>query len=117
VGNCLKISSEIAGCKGARGIKSPLLISTLKDNNMATVLTAMIFLVVAFAFMGAALTFAQYRKKQQSCCGDALEIHEQGSVEDSSCFTCPRRVERENCEEDPETCVHTEEKVVEGVVI
>ena len=47
---------------------------------MATVLTAMIFLVVAFAFMGAALTFAQYRKKQQSCCGDALEIHEQGSV-------------------------------------
>ena len=40
---------------------------------MATVLTAMIFLVVAFAFMGAALTFAQYRKKQQSCCGYCLE--------------------------------------------
>lgn len=82
---------------------------------MATVLTAMIFLIVAFAFMAAALTFAQYKKKQQSCCGDALEMHERGSVEDSSCFTCPRRKEKENCEESPETCVHTEVEVVEKV--
>ncbi|MDP6037050.1 MAG: hypothetical protein QGG64_00710 [Candidatus Latescibacteria bacterium] len=84
---------------------------------MATVLTAMGFLVVAFAFMAAALTFAQYKKKQQGCCGDALEPHEQGSVEASSCFTCPRRKERENCEDDSETCVRIEEKIAERVVI
>ena len=58
---------------------------------MATILTAAIFLAVAFAFMAGALAFAQYKKKQQSCCGDALEIHERGADEESSCFTCPRR--------------------------
>ena len=58
---------------------------------MATILTAAIFLAVAFAFMAGALAFAQYKKKQQSCCGDALEIHERGTDEESSCFTCPRR--------------------------
>jgi len=73
---------------------------------MATILTAVVFLIVAFAFMAGALHFAQYKKKQQSCCGDALEPHEQGKVEDNSCFTCPRRKEKENCDEDPETCEH-----------
>ena len=73
---------------------------------MATVLTATAFLVIAFAFMAGALTFAQYKKKQQSCCGDALEPDEQGSVEDSSCFTCPRRNENEDCDEDPDLCEH-----------
>lgn len=58
---------------------------------MATILTAAVFLAVAFAFMAGALAFAQYKKKQQSCCGDALEIHERGADEESSCFTCPRR--------------------------
>lgn len=58
---------------------------------MATILTAAIFLAVAFAFMAGALAFAQYKKKQRSCCGDALEIHERGADEESSCFTCPRR--------------------------
>ena len=58
---------------------------------METILTATIFLVVAFAFMAGALTFAQYKKKQQSCCGDVLETPEQSSDEDSACFTCPRR--------------------------
>ena len=58
---------------------------------MATILTAAVFLAVAFAFMAGALAFAQYKKKQRSCCGDALEIHERGADEESSCFTCPRR--------------------------
>ncbi len=58
---------------------------------METILTATIFLALAFAFMAGALTFAQYKKKQQSCCGDVLETSEQGSDEDSACFTCPRR--------------------------
>ena len=58
---------------------------------MATILTAAVFLAVAFAFMAGALAFAQYKKKQQSCCGDALEIHERSTDEESSCFTCPRR--------------------------
>ncbi len=58
---------------------------------MATILVAAIFLIVAFAFMAGALAFAQYKKKQQSCCGDALETHERSAVENSSCFTCPRR--------------------------
>lgn len=58
---------------------------------MTTILTAAIFLVVAFAFMAGALAFAQFKKKRQSCCGDALEIHERGADEESSCFTCPRR--------------------------
>ncbi len=58
---------------------------------METILTATIFLIVAFAFMAGALTFAQYKKKQQSCCGDVLETQEQDLDEDSACFTCPRR--------------------------
>ena len=58
---------------------------------MTTILIAAIFLAVAFAFMAGALAFAQYKKKQQGCCGDALEIHERGADEESSCFTCPRR--------------------------
>jgi len=78
---------------------------------MATVLTAVVFLVVAFAFMAGALTFAQYKKKQQNCCGDALEPHEQSTAEDS-CFTCPKRKEKENCEEDPETCEHNNQDTV-----
>lgn len=73
---------------------------------MATVLTAVVFLIVAFAFMAGALHFAQYKKKQQSCCGDALEPHEQGKTEDNACFTCPRRKENENCDEDAENCEH-----------
>lgn len=73
---------------------------------METILTATVFLVIAFGFMAAALTFAQYKKKQQSCCGDALEPHEQSPAEDSSCFTCPRRKENENCDEDFENCEH-----------
>ena len=62
---------------------------------METILTATIFLIVAFAFMAGALTFAQYKKKQQSCCGDVLETHEQSSDEDSACFTCPRRKKKD----------------------
>jgi hypothetical protein len=73
---------------------------------MATVLVAVGFLAVAFAFMAGALHFAQYKKKQQSCCGDALEEHEIGNVEDNSCFTCPRRKENEDCDEDSEACEH-----------
>ncbi|MDA0710601.1 MAG: hypothetical protein O3B73_10385, partial [bacterium] len=71
---------------------------------MMTILTATGFLIVAFAFMGAALHFAQYKKKQQSCCGDALEDHERSTAEDSACFTCPRRKENEACDEDDEAC-------------
>jgi hypothetical protein len=71
---------------------------------MATVLTAVAFLVVAFSFMAGALHFAQYKKKMQSCCGDALEPHERGKVEDEACFTCPRRLENENCDGDSEAC-------------
>ncbi len=82
---------------------------------MATIFTAMAFLVVAFAFMAGALHFAQYKKKQQSCCGDALEPHEQGKVENDSCFTCPRRKEKENCDEDPDLCDHVTEEVVSNV--
>ena len=82
---------------------------------MATISTAMAFLVVAFAFMAGALHFAQYKKKQQSCCGDALEPHEQGKVENDSCFTCPRRKEKENCDEDPDLCDHVTEEVVSNV--
>ena len=74
---------------------------------MATVLVAMVLLAVAFVFMAWALHFAQYKKKQQSCCSDALEPHEQISAEQSSCFTCPRRKEKDHvCEEDPKTCDH-----------
>lgn len=72
---------------------------------MTTILVAVVFLAVAFVFMAGALHFAQYKKKQQSCCGDALEPHEQAK-DQASCFTCPRRKEKEQCEEDPETCVH-----------
>lgn len=74
---------------------------------MATVLIAMVMLAVAFGFMAWALHFAQYKKKQQSCCSDALEPHEQTSAEQSSCFTCPRRLEKDHvCDEDPEKCDH-----------
>ena len=45
--------------------------------------------------MAGALTFAQYKKKQQSCCGDVLETSEQDLDEDSACFTCPRRKKAE----------------------
>ena len=76
---------------------------------MATILIAVVFLAVAFAFMAGALHFAQYKKKQQSCCGDALEPHEQAPPDKASCFTCPRRKEKEHCEDDPETCVHQAE--------
>jgi len=76
---------------------------------MATIFIAVAFLIVAFAFMGAALHFAEYKKKQQSCCGDALEPHEQGKVEDNACFTCPRRKENEDCDEDFEACEHATE--------
>ena len=73
---------------------------------MATVLIAVGFLAVAFAFMAGALHFAEYKKKQQSCCGDALEPHEQSKAEDNACFTCPRRKENEDCDEDPDACEH-----------
>ena len=65
---------------------------------METILTATIFLIVAFAFMAGALTFAQYKKKQQSCCGDVLETPERDLDEDSACFTCPRRKQVETDE-------------------
>ena len=76
---------------------------------MATILTAAIFLAVAFAFMAGALAFAQFKKKQQSCCGDALEIHERAAVEDSSCFTCPRRKKMEKGEKDHATASAAEQ--------
>jgi len=60
---------------------------------MPTVLVAMGFLAVAFVFMAGALHFAQYKKKQQGCCSDALELNERVSDEDSACVTCPRREE------------------------
>ena len=65
---------------------------------MATVLVAMGFLAVAFVFMAAALHFAQYKKRQQGCCGDALEMNERTSGEDA-CTTCPRREdEKASCD-------------------
>jgi nitrogen fixation-related uncharacterized protein len=74
---------------------------------MATLLVAIVFLAVGFVFMAWALHFSQYKKKQQSCCSDALEPHEQIPAEKASCFTCPRRQEKDHvCEEDPDTCDH-----------
>ncbi|MFA8343928.1 MAG: hypothetical protein ACEPO8_13230 [Rhodothermaceae bacterium] len=58
---------------------------------METVLTAVVFFIIAIVFMGLALTFAKYKKGKSACCHGAEHDSHGGGC-------CGAHVENKSCE-------------------